>query len=260
MKIKDLEEVSNQSKNLPQGTDTHSFSVAGITYVLCQLLKLPQKDSLVIALAASTHDIGKQKTPREVLEKNGKLTEQEFLIMKQHTSDGANFLSQYKKQLGEYYELFVDVALNHHETLDGKGYYGLKGNEVSIPANLVSFTDIFDALRAERSYKKSKSFEETKSIFMEMESKFHPEIYEVGMKNIEKLNTVFNWFQENPCHNKFIDSLSKMLQQTGFNKEFGSLQRHDLSKIFDNNDNFEPPSGGGTKGSMSNILRIKPQK
>ncbi len=259
MNIKDLEDVSNQSQNLPSGTDTHSYSVAGLSYVLSRLLQLPIKESIVISLAASTHDIGKKDTPLYVLEKNGKLTEEEFSIMKEHTSNGKKFLENYEKQLDKYYELFIDVAHNHHETIDGKGYYGLTGNEVSLPANLVSFTDIFDALRAERSYKQSKTFEETKNIMQGMESKFHQEIYSVGMQNFEKLNQVFEWFQNNPCHNKFIDSLTKMLKDTGFDKELGTLHRKDLSNIFKvSDDDFEPPEGSstGSKNSISNKLKL----
>lgn len=259
MNIKDLEDVSNQSQHLPSGTDTHSYSVAGISYVLSRLLQLPLKESLVIALAASTHDIGKKYTPLNILEKNGPLTPEEKIIMNRHTCDGKDILSNYKTQLGKYYKLFIDVAHNHHETIDGKGNNGLTGDKVSLPANLVSFTDIFDALRAERSYKQSKTFEETKNIMQGMETKFHPEIYSVGIQNFEKLNKVFEWFQNNPCHNKFIDSLTKMLKETELDKELGTLHRKDLSNIFKvSDDDFEHPEGGGdrSKPSISNKLKL----
>lgn len=232
MDIKKLIDVSNEAANLPEGTEQHSFSVAALSYTLSQLLKFSQEESICIALAASTHDIGKQKTPLEVLHKNGKLTEEEFKVMKKHTSDGAKFLEKFENTLGKHYSLFKDVALHHHETIDGKGYYGKTGNQVSIPANLVSFVDIFDALRSERSYKKSNSFEESKRILENMSSKFHPEIYKIGMANLEILNNVFEYYRDRPCKKDFIETLPDMLQHSNLNKKIGNFSYSDLNQIF----------------------------
>ena len=111
----------------------------------------------MIALASSLHDIGKIGVDEKILNKPGKLTKEEFEIMKTHTVIGAEML----EQLGIYQdEPLVKIAHQicrwHHERYDGKGYPdGLVGDEIPISAQVVSVADVYDALASERVYKKA---------------------------------------------------------------------------------------------------------
>ena len=110
-----------------------------------------------IATASSMHDIGKITIPDEILNKPGKLTKEEFEIMKQHSMNGANMLDAiqfFKKEPLMKYA--YDICRWHHERWDGRGYPdGLKGNDIPISAQVVSIADVYDALTSERCYKKA---------------------------------------------------------------------------------------------------------
>lgn len=108
-----------------------------------------------IALAAIMHDVGKIAIPDAILNKPGRLTAEEFEIMKTHTTQGALLLEKIP-QLRESaaYQYAYDIALHHHERWDGKGYPdGLKGDEISLWAQVVSLADVYDALSCKRVYK-----------------------------------------------------------------------------------------------------------
>lgn len=108
-----------------------------------------------IALASIMHDIGKIAVPDAILNKPGKLTAEEYEIMKTHTTQGAKMLDQIPqlRENGAYYYA-RDIALHHHERWDGRGYPdGLKGDAISIWAQAVSLADVYDALSCKRVYK-----------------------------------------------------------------------------------------------------------
>ena len=108
-----------------------------------------------IALASIMHDVGKIAVPDAILNKPGRLTPEEFEIMKTHTLQGAKLL-EHIPQLRENgaYRYAWDIARHHHERWDGRGYPDhLKGNEISLPAQIVSLADVYDALSCKRVYK-----------------------------------------------------------------------------------------------------------
>lgn len=116
-----------------------------------------------IALAAVMHDVGKIAIPDAILGKPGRLTKEEFEIMKTHTVQGGYLLEKIP-QLREsgVYEYAYDIALHHHERWDGRGYPdGLKGDEISIWAQIVSLADVYDALTSKRVYKDAFTREES---------------------------------------------------------------------------------------------------
>lgn len=123
---------------------------------------LSSMDIEKIALASIMHDVGKIAVPDSILKKPGRLTEEEFEIMKSHTTQGAALLDKIPQlRENEAYEYARDIALHHHERYDGKGYpEGLKGDEISIWAQVVSLADVYDALICKRVYKKAFSREE----------------------------------------------------------------------------------------------------
>lgn len=108
-----------------------------------------------ISWASSLHDIGKIAIPENIILKPGKLTENEFELIKSHTTKGAEIIAQ-AVQINdkEIYDYACDIVRHHHEKYDGKGYPdGLKGDEISIAAQIVSLVDIYDALTSKRVYK-----------------------------------------------------------------------------------------------------------
>ena len=109
----------------------------------------------VITQASAMHDIGKISVPDSILLKPGRLTSEEFEVMKSHTTRGSEVIEMLKDvQDKEYYEICLDICRHHHERWDGGGYPdGLKGKENSIPAQLTAISDVYDALVSDRVYK-----------------------------------------------------------------------------------------------------------
>ncbi len=122
-----------------------------------------------IALASIMHDVGKISIPDAILNKPGRLTPEEFEIIKTHTSRGAVLLDKIP-QLREHdsYHFAYDIALHHHERWDGGGYpEGLKGDDISIWSQIVSLADVYDALVSKRCYKPPFSREKARSMIAE---------------------------------------------------------------------------------------------
>lgn len=113
----------------------------------------------LIALAAIMHDVGKIAIPDAILNKPGRLTPEEFEIMKTHTVQGAQLLEKIPQMKNhEAYQYAYDIARHHHERWDGRGYPdGLQGDEISVWAQIVSLADVYDALISKRVYKDAMS-------------------------------------------------------------------------------------------------------
>ena len=104
--------------------------------------------------ASALHDIGKISIPDEILLKPGRLTLEEFAIMKEHTTKGCEILEKFKQEDSDFYQYCYDICRYHHERYDGKGYPDhLKGDEIPVWAQVVSIADVFDALISPRCYK-----------------------------------------------------------------------------------------------------------
>ena len=123
---------------------------------------LTEEEIGLIGMAAVTHDVGKIAIPDSILNKPGRLTPEEFGIMKTHTVQGARLLSRIP-QMREHaaYRYACDIALHHHERWDGRGYpEGLKGEDLSIWSQVVALADVYDALVSKRCYKAAVGFDE----------------------------------------------------------------------------------------------------
>ena len=120
--------------------------------------------------AAPLHDIGKIAVSDLILNKNGKLTDEEFAIMKSHTTEGGKILKKMVEDAGDtfdanYLNESIEMASFHHEKWDGSGYPNrLKGEEIPLSARIMAVADVFDALIAERVYKKGFSYEKAMDI------------------------------------------------------------------------------------------------
>ncbi len=120
-----------------------------------------------IYMASPLHDIGKVGIPDKILLKPGKLTEEEFAIMKTHVQIGYDTLAEVGKQYNKngFLKMGMEITLNHHEKWDGSGYNkGLKGTEIPLSARIMAISDVYDALRSKRAYKDSFSHEKSVDI------------------------------------------------------------------------------------------------
>ena len=122
---------------------------------------LTEEQMSIIATASALHDIGKIAIPGEIINKPGRLTDEEFAIMKTHAPIGADMLSSLTAYQDEpLVRTGYEIARWHHERWDGRGYPdGLKGDEIPIGAQIVALADVYDALTSERVYKKAFSHE-----------------------------------------------------------------------------------------------------
>src|SRR5690606_6492970 len=119
----------------------------------------------LLLLAAPLHDIGKLGTPDHILLKPGRLTPEEFEIMKQHTVIGERILSH---SVSPILRMGAQIAISHHEKFDGSGYpYGLKGRDIPLFGRIVAVADVFDALTSERPYKKAWEIERACALLRE---------------------------------------------------------------------------------------------
>ena len=130
--------------------------------------QLSSDDCYLIATASAVHDIGKIGIDEKILNKPGKLTKEEFEIMKQHTVIGASMIDKMEQYKDEpLIKIAHEICRWHHERYDGRGYPdGLKGEEIPIAAQVVSLSDVYDALVSERVYKAAYTHEEAMKMIL----------------------------------------------------------------------------------------------
>ena len=134
-------------------TGQHVKRVAAYTEILCRAMGLSEEETWKISVASMMHDVGKICVPREILHKPGKLTEEEFSEIQKHVDYGHKLL---ENSSGEVMRLAANIAWQHHERYDGKGYENeISGEKINIYARAVAVADVFDALVSKRCYKKS---------------------------------------------------------------------------------------------------------
>jgi putative nucleotidyltransferase with HDIG domain len=137
-------------KNKDDYTYMHSVAVCALMIALAQKLKLDEKQTRDAGMAGLLHDIGKMMVSQEILDKPGKLTDEEFSAVKEHPVEGHQLLMEVEGIT----EGALDVCLHHHERFDGNGYpHQLKGEEISLFARMGAVCDVYDAITSDRSYK-----------------------------------------------------------------------------------------------------------
>jgi HD-GYP domain-containing protein (c-di-GMP phosphodiesterase class II) len=139
---------------------------------------------------APLHDIGKLTIPDDVLDKPGKLTDEEFALIKTHTLKGAEIidLTLNTGKTNQYYEMAKEVTMYHHEKWDGSGYpRGKKGQDIPLSARIMAVSDFFDALSTERPYKKAFPMEKTFKIMKEESGRhFDPVVLEAFFNVVDE--------------------------------------------------------------------------
>lgn len=134
-------------------TGSHLLRMSHYAKALARKMNLEPKYTEAILYASLMHDVGKIGIPDRILRKPGKLTSEEWEIMKKHTVIGAQIL---QKSEAEFIKLAETIALSHHEKWDGSGYpRGLKGTEISLAGRIVAVADVFEAVTSKRPYKES---------------------------------------------------------------------------------------------------------
>lgn len=158
------------------------------------------KTVLAIERNAAIHDIGKVGTPDNILKKPGKLTSEEYEIMKDHAAVGGDIFSELNRELEEfdinYFHTAENIARHHHEKWDGTGYpLGLKAFDIPIEARIVALADVFDALTSKRVYKEAFSFDWSIEHIKEQAGKhFDPVIVEAFIYDLESVRKIYDQF------------------------------------------------------------------
>lgn len=156
-------------KNKDDYTFLHSVSVCTLLVAFCRSAGMDAALTRQAGLGGLLHDTGKALVPDEVLNKPGRLTDEEFEIIKKHPRDGYEILLQ-SPQVGE---IPLDITLHHHERMDGSGYPDkLPGERISTLAQMAAIVDVYDAITADRCYHKGMSAAEALRKIYEW-SKFH---------------------------------------------------------------------------------------
>jgi len=180
-----------------------------------------RKDADLICDAAAMHDIGKIAIPDAILLKPGRLTKEEFDIMKTHSLKGCEILDKLSIENSELLGYCYDICRHHHERWDGRGYPdGLSGNNISIWAQIVSIADVYDALVSKRVYKDARSHEKALEMIINGEcGVFNPMLLECLEEMAQLLRTAYEDGEI------FENSLAKRdVSQTGLLKQADSFQ------------------------------------
>lgn len=179
-----LERLARAAEYRDDETGEHVRRVAANAARLAEALGLPQEQVEVIHSAAPLHDLGKIGIPDAILRKPGRLTPEEFAIIKTHTTIGAELLSGGRSELSRVAER---IAKSHHERWDGTGYpEGLKAEEIPLEGRIVAVVDVFDALTSERPYKRAWPLEEALAeIRAQAGRQFDPRVVQAFLHTLE---------------------------------------------------------------------------
>ena len=151
-----LHALSSALDSRDNETQGHSFRVTAYAIRLGQELGIEGEQLGLLARGALLHDVGKIGVPDAILLKPGKLTDEEWVIMRQHVQTGYQMLSHI-----EFLQLSLDVVKYHHESWDGKGYpNGLRGEEIPLFARIFTLCDTYDAITSDRPYRKRRTYAE----------------------------------------------------------------------------------------------------
>lgn len=166
-------------------TGNHVKRVAEYSRLLARLYGLSEEEANMISLAAPMHDIGKVGISDRILNKPGKLTEEEFEIVKKHSQMGHDILKHSKRKI---IETATIIANEHHEKYDGTGYpKGLSGEDIHIYGRITAITDVFDALGNDRVYKKAWPLTDILAYFRNQRGKhFDPFLVDLFLDNLEE--------------------------------------------------------------------------
>jgi len=176
-------------------TGTHIRRMAQYATLLARAIGWSAEQVDLLRLAAPIHDIGKIGIPDSILLKPGKLTSDEFALMKKHASIGAEMLKDSDIPLVQMASV---VALSHHERWDGSGYpQGLAGEAIPESARIVALADVYDALHANRVYRPAFSEQQALAMMIESKNQFDPRLFDCMIEHIEEFRRIRQTFADN---------------------------------------------------------------
>lgn len=178
-------------------TGFHVKRVAEYSYILAVGCGMSEKEAELLKMASPMHDIGKVAIPDAVLLKPGKLTDEEWEIMRSHAVMGYNILRHSERKI---LKAAATVALTHHEKWNGKGYpYGLAGEDIHIFGRITAIADVFDALGSDRVYKKAWDMDRILKLMQEESGQhFDPALVKVFFDNLDKFIAVRDTYRDMP--------------------------------------------------------------
>ena len=161
-------------------TYMHSVAVCALMLALANQMGLDKEQTRLAGIGGLMHDLGKAAMPLDILNKSGKLTNSEYDVMKKHTIVGAKIL-----QDGGAEAEVIDIALNHHEKMNGTGYPNrLPADEISVLARMAAICDVYDAVTSERAYKKPWEPANTIREMSKWEGHFDKQIFNSFVKSV----------------------------------------------------------------------------
>ena len=169
-----------------EDTGDHIVRMGRYCAFLAERLGMSTEDTQNILYAAPMHDVGKIGIPDSILLKSGKLTEEEFELMKEHTTIGAKILANSSAKI---LQIAQEIAISHHEKWSGKGYpNGLSGDNIPLVGRIASLADVFDALTSRRPYKEPYPVETACGIIADGRGDhFDPALVTLFLKNIDEM-------------------------------------------------------------------------
>jgi putative two-component system response regulator len=196
MSLEALYRLTRAAEYKDEDTGAHIQRMSQYSATIARTMGLNDQTVEYILYAAPMHDIGKIGIPDKILLKPGKLTEEEWVIMKEHTTIGGRILEGSK---AGYIHLGEIVALTHHEKWDGSGYpLGLKGNKIPLVGRIVAIADVFDALMSKRPYKEAFPLEKSHGIIREGRGNhFDPAVVDAFFASGKELDRIRQEFKDN---------------------------------------------------------------
>ena len=147
-----LNDVLNRLQEIDGDTKEHCLRVKKLSMGIAYFMHYNESSLEDLFFAANFHDVGKAKIPPEILLKPGKLTDEEYEIMKKHSTYTYEMIKDY------YGEMVAEIAYGHHERLDGRGYpRGIRADQISLPSRIICVADAYDAMTVTRPYHKGLS-------------------------------------------------------------------------------------------------------
>lgn len=176
-------------------TKRHIENIGQVSYLIAKGLNLEEARAETIRHASTLHDIGKIAIPDNILLKPGKLTAEEFDVMKKHTVYGGKILEDAKSAL---LKLAYRTSLFHHEKFNGTGYpQGLKGEEIPLEARIVAIADVFDALCMKRCYKEPWDVQKAYQFIISQSGlSFDPRVVQAFKKKFPKIKALYETHKE----------------------------------------------------------------